>query len=141
MNATAAPLALAAKRGPPATALQLVGLPPLMERTSGRAEIGVALVDGPIVTGHPDLAGGAIREIPGRLRGTCDLAGSAACRHGTFVAGVLVARRGSPAPAICPGCTLLVRPIFAETAAGNGSMPSAAPEELAAAIVDAVEAG
>jgi hypothetical protein len=24
----------------------------------------------------------------------------------------LSAKRGSPAPAICPGCTLLVRPIF-----------------------------
>ena len=36
---------------------------------------------------------------------------------------------------------LLVRPIFAETGVGNGSMPSAAPEELAAAIADAVEAG
>jgi subtilisin family serine protease len=141
VNAIAAPLPLDAKRGPPATALELVRLPPLMERTSGRAEIGVALVDGPIVMGHPDLAGGAIREIPGRLRGTCDLAGSGACRHGTFVAGVLVARRGSPAPAICPGCTLLVRPIFAEAASGNGPMPSAAPEELAAAIIDAVEAG
>jgi subtilisin family serine protease len=112
-----------------------------MERTSGRPEIAVALVDGPIVIGHPDLAGASIREIPGRLSGTCELAGSAACRHGTFVAGTLVAGRGSPAPAICPGCTLLVRPIFAETGAANGVMPSAAPEELAAAIVDAVGSG
>jgi len=45
------------------------------------------------------------------------------------------------APAICPGCTLLLRPIFAETAKGNGHMPSATPEELAEAIVDSVDAG
>lgn len=45
------------------------------------------------------------------------------------------------APAICPGCTLLLRPIFAEAATGNGQMPSATPEELAEAIVDGVEAG
>jgi subtilisin family serine protease len=142
-GATTPLVALAAaeqERALPA-ALDLVELRPLMERTSGRPEIAVALVDGPIVMGHPDLAGASIREVPGRLRGTCDLAGSAACRHGTFVAGVLIGRRGSPAPAICHGCTLLVRPIFAETASGDASMPSAAPEELAAAIVDAVEAG
>ena len=129
------------KRASQTTPLELVGLRPLMERMSGRPEIAVALVDGPIVIDHPDLKGASIREIPGGLRGTCERAGSIACRHGTFVAGVLVARRGSPAPAICPGCMLLVRPIFAETGAGNGSMPSAAPEELAAAIADAVEAG
>jgi subtilisin family serine protease len=61
--------------------------------------------------------------------------------HGTFVAGVLSAQRGSSAPAICPDCTLLVRPIFAETAAGTGEMPAARPEELATAIIEAIEAG
>jgi subtilisin family serine protease len=112
-----------------------------MERTTGRPEVTVALLDGPIVTGHPDLAGDHIREIPARLRGTCARATSSACIHGTFVAGMLGAKRTALAPAICPGCTLLVRPIFAETAAQNGEMPSASPDELAAAIVDAVEAG
>ena len=47
--------------------------------------------------------------------------------HGTYVAGILAARRGSGAPAICPGCTLLVRPIFLETASDNAEMPSATP--------------
>jgi subtilisin family serine protease len=61
--------------------------------------------------------------------------------HGTFVAGILSARRGSEAPSISPGCTLLVRPIFAETASGNPDMPSATPEELATAIIDCVDAG
>jgi subtilisin family serine protease len=36
---------------------------------------------------------------------------------------------------------LLVRPIFAETVNGNEHMPNATPEELAEAIVDAVDAG
>jgi len=125
----------------PPMPMDVVGLRPLMERTSGRRDIAVALVDGPIMLGHSDLAGASIREVPGRLVGTCDLAGSAACRHGTFVAGVLVARRGSPAPAICPDCTLLVRPIFDETPGESGQMPTAAPAELAAAIIDVVEAG
>ena len=64
-----------------------------------------------------------------------------ACMHGTFVAGMLFARRGSVAPAICPGCTLLLRPIFAETAKGNGQMPSATPKELAEAIIESVHWG
>ena len=47
----------------------------------------------------------------------------------------------SAAPAICPGCTLLVRPIFLEPAPGNADTPSASPGELADAIVDCVDAG
>jgi subtilisin family serine protease len=50
------------------------------------------------------------------------------------------ARRGADAPAICPECTLLVRPIFSESSEQNPAMPSAAPEELAAAIIDCVDA-
>jgi subtilisin family serine protease len=126
--------------GLPQDPLDVVRLAPLMQRTSGAPEMAVALVDGPVVINHPDLAAERIREIPGALRGTCARAGSAACRHGTFVAGVLFAKRGSAAPAICPGCTLLLRPIFAETTDG-GEMPSASPEELAAAVIDAVMEG
>jgi subtilisin family serine protease len=61
--------------------------------------------------------------------------------HGTFVAGVLFAQRGSAAPAICPGCTLLIHPIFSESVKGNQDMPSATPAELAGAIIDVVNAG
>lgn len=123
------------------TPIHLVRLPELMKRGEGRPEITVALIDGPVELNHPDLAGSTIREIPGKLKGTCTLADSVACTHGTFVAGMLSARRGSVAPAICPGCTLLLRPIFAETTKGNGQMPSATPEELAEAVIDSVNAG
>jgi subtilisin family serine protease len=119
----------------------LVRLSPLMERGRGQAEITVALIDGPVVLDHPDLAGAKIREVPGKLSGTCTRADSVACTHGTFVAGILSARRGSAAPAICPGCTLLLRPIFREAGNGNRQMPSASPEELAEAIRDSVDAG
>jgi len=112
-----------------------------MERSLGRPEIAVAVIDGPVALDHPDLAGATIRELPGRLKATCGLADSAACMHGTFVAGILSARRGSAAPAICPGCTLILRPIFAESTNGNGHMPSATPEELAEAVIDAIDAG
>src|SRR5579872_4760508 len=105
--------------------IDLVRLPALMERSAGSAAIMLALIDGPVLLDHPDLAGSTIREIPGKLNGTCTLADSVACTHGTSVAGMLSARRGSVTPAICPGCTLLLRPIFTETAKGNGQMPSA----------------
>jgi subtilisin family serine protease len=121
--------------------LDLVHLTALMDRTSGRPEVSIGLIDGPVALNQPDLDGGSIHEIPGKLRGTCSKAGSVACSHGTFVAGILAARRGSVAPAISPGCTLLLRPIFAESANGNGLMPSATPEQLAEAIVDCVDAG
>lgn len=121
--------------------LDLVKLTPLMARTSGRAEIKIGLIDGPVALDHPDLAAHNIREVSGKQSGACSTASSLACMHGTFVAGMLMAKRGSAAPAICPGCTLLVRPIFAETAGANGDIPSAKPEELASAIADIVNAG
>jgi subtilisin family serine protease len=121
--------------------LDLVNLSRLMERTSGRTEIKVALIDGPVAMDHPDLVGLNIQEVPGKVPGACSKASSLACMHGTFVAGMLFAKRGSLAPAICPGCTLLVRPIFAESVSTNEGMPNAMPEELALAIIETVNAG
>jgi subtilisin family serine protease len=121
--------------------LALVKLTPLMALTSGKVDTKVALIDGPVATDHPDLVSENIRALPGKRGGACALINSAACAHGTFVAGILCAKRNSAAPAICPNCTLLVRPIFAETPSGNGQMPSAPPEELAAAIIECIGAG
>ena len=121
--------------------IDLVRLTGLMELTSGSPGMTVGLIDGPVALDHPDLDGTTIREIPGRLRVTCAQANSAACMHGTFVAGILCAKRDSVAPAICPKCTLLVRPIFGETTSWNGQMPSATPDELATAIVECIDAG
>lgn len=114
--------------------LNLVRLSPLMELTTGRPEVRIGLIDGPVALDHPGLRSESIRPLAGN--GGCSRAESFACAHGTFVAGILAGKRDSPAPATCPGCTLLVRPIFSETA-----VPGAAPEELARAILDCVEAG
>jgi subtilisin family serine protease len=123
------------------TPLDLVQITGLMERCSGSPDVKIGLIDGPVLTRHPDLADQRLREIPGNGSASCSRANSAACLHGTFVAGMLSARRGSPAPAICPDCTLLIRPIFAETTAGREHMPSATPDELAAAIFQCIDAG
>lgn len=121
--------------------LDLVNLPALMERTSGSPEVRIGLIDGPVLTHHPDLVSEHLREVPGPNGGTCMQARSAACLHGTFIAGILSAKRNSSAPAICPDCTFVVRPIFPETTSGSESMPSATPQELAAAIQDCLDAG
>lgn len=121
--------------------LDLIKLAALMERTSGKPEMMVGLLDGPVAANHPDLEHEHICEIPGSRRGACTQTRSVACLHGTFVAGILCAKRGSVAPAICPNCTLLVRPIFAESQGGSLEMPSTTPEELAAAILDSIRAG
>lgn len=121
--------------------LDLVKLTPLMALSEGRPEIVIGLIDGPIIRDHPDLAVASIREVPGKHGSTCARIDSIACQHGTFVAGILLAKRNSPAPALCPRCTLLIRPIFAETVTSNGEMPSATSEELAQAILDCIDAG
>jgi subtilisin family serine protease len=121
--------------------LSLVGLPGLMELTRGRSEIKVGLIDGPIAFDGPEFSGSIIREISGRIRGACSFIDGHQCNHGTFVASILASKRGGAAPAICPGCTLLIRPIFAEAQQQTPLRPSAPPEELAAAIIDLVDAG
>ncbi|MGH3775706.1 MAG: S8 family peptidase [Pseudonocardiaceae bacterium] len=111
-----------------------------MELTSGRRDIVVGLLDGPVAMGHPALTNDSFRELSGSVGG-CAQAGSPGCRHGTFVAGILVARRGGAAPAICPDCSLLVRPIFAETMSDGQRLPSTTPQQLATAIGECVDAG
>jgi subtilisin family serine protease len=101
----------------------------------------IGLIDGPVATGHPDLGIEHLREIPAGQGATCGPANSIACLHGTFVAGILAARRNARAPAICPNCTLLIRPIFGEATAEPDHMPSATPKALAAAIVECIDAG
>ena len=118
-------------------ALDLVKLPALMQRTRGDPGMQVAIIDGPVAIRDPAFAGARLSEVPGH-RGICDLAGSMACLHGTFVAGILCARPGSGAPAICADCTFLVRPVFAEA---NGEIPIATADELADAMLDCLDAG
>jgi subtilisin family serine protease len=119
------------------TVLDLVGLKLLMEMSEGRPEIKVGIIDGPVATQHSDLENILIQSI-GVEPNNCKSLTSMACKHGTFVAGILFGKRGGLAPGICPGCTLLVQTVFGESKAG---MPSAKPEELAFAIIQAIHAG
>ena len=95
--------------------LDLVQLRPLMEATSGAPEVKFELIDGPVALDHPELSKGHIRELAIGAGRACTRQTSVSCVHGTFIAGVLSATRNGEAPAICPSCTLVVRPIFGET--------------------------
>jgi hypothetical protein len=120
--------------------LDLVRLRSLMGLTRGREEVAVALVDGPVDLAHPALSGGRLILLRERGVAACAEPASPACRHGTFVAGMLAGRRGGAGPAIAPGCTLLLRPLFAERHEPDG-IPRATPAALAEAIADCVAAG
>ena len=119
------------------SALDRVRLAPLMGRTAGRPEVTIGVIDGPVDLEHPDLEQRSIRALAGRPP-SCS-GEDVACIHGTFVAGILAARRGTAAPAICPACTLALRPIFG--ASRTRGVPSATPPELAAAIRECIESG
>ena len=122
-------------------ALDQVMLPPLMAITDGSENVVIGLIDGPVDAHHPGLATARLRKLASVSNPPCSLVGSAACRHGTFVAGMLCASRQFLSSAIAPGCTLLVRPIFSASGTDATGVPNAEPEALASAIIDCVRAG
>jgi subtilisin family serine protease len=123
------------------SALDAVNLSALMEMTPGRPDVVVGLIDGSVAGAHADLATENIRILSQSSTPAREQTSGAALTHGTFVAGILAARRGAAAPAICPGCTLMVRPIFLQSSNASTDTPSASPQDLADAVVDCVEAG
>ncbi|MFJ7200016.1 MULTISPECIES: S8 family serine peptidase [unclassified Streptomyces] len=106
-------------------------LPALMASEPGKPEIVVGVVDGGVALGHPDLVGQPVRI----LGPAGEASSSGAGQHGTFIAGMLAAGLSAVAPGICPGCTLLVRPVAGIDA------PPATPAALAAALDEVVDAG
>lgn len=119
--------------------LDAAGVGRLMSIAVGAEVVGVALLDGPVALSHPALADARVRIIGADAAASCRADGSRACRHGTSVAGVLSACRSSAAPGICPGCTLVIRPIFEDRV--ELIVPRTTPAELARAILESIEAG
>jgi hypothetical protein len=129
--------------------LSLIRLHPLMKISSGSPDIRIGLIDGPLDYTHAAFQGSRITAPKESQLAACKSASSLACRHCTFVAGILSAKRGFSAPAICPGCTLLVRPVFVDEARRTNNkgvnedivFPSTTPEELSDAIIEVVDGG
>jgi len=100
----------------------------------GSPEVAIAVIDGPY-----DAVGlNKILAQPPISLGNrpCKPQAGSACEHGTFVMGLLGARRDAPVPGICPDCKLLHIPLFSDDDA-NGADVS----ELASAVELAVAAG
>jgi hypothetical protein len=76
--------------------VELVGLLPLMERTAGSPDIVVGTIDGPVWLEHPAFLGQSIQEIDDGSSAACQSLSSSACIHGTFVMGMLAAKRRRP---------------------------------------------
>jgi len=111
-----------------------------MLATSGNLDVKIGLIDGPIDFDHPDFVGSRFRSIRESQLAACKTASSVACMHGTFVAGILSGRRGGSAPAICPSCEIVLRPVFVEEASER-SFPTSTSKELSNAIIETVNAG
>lgn len=132
---------LATPRKTMQTPLELVNLDALMAVTAGIPEVVIGVIDGPVDSSHPDLQAARLQTFSQGTGKACKALDSPACRHGTFVAGMLCARRGSRAPALCPGCTVVLRPIFCEVTAFREACPEVTPRHLASAIRETVDAG
>jgi subtilisin family serine protease len=121
--------------------LEQTKLRSLMNLSSGRPEIVIGIIDGPVDFSHPGLQGAKIRAVKDSQLGACKTASSIACVHGTFIAGMLCAKRGVAAPAICPDCEVILRPVFIDKMASNNLFPTSTPDELSAAIIEIIDAG
>jgi subtilisin family serine protease len=128
-----------------------------MDISTGIPKVAIGVIDGPIDLNHPAFRGVNIRTVKESQAVACKSANSIACIHGTFVTGILCAKRGLPAPAICPGCKIILYPVFAEHEsymddnsnnyyhANNNdtkfSLPNITPKELSDAIIETINAG
>jgi subtilisin family serine protease len=124
--------------------LSQIRLHALMNISSGSPNISVGVIDGPVDFNHPAFHESKIKAVKDSQLGACKIASSVACTHGTFVAGILSAKRGLSAPAICPNCQIILYPIFREDETnntGNDPFPIATPEELSNAIIETIDAG
>ena len=121
--------------------LKLVNLTRLMEDRSGNPSISIGIIDGPVDLTHPAFNGSSIKTVRSSQLAACQDARSEACFHGTAIAGILLGKRGSPAPAICPSCRFFLYPIFPENSHSTGGMALATPGKLVRAIVETVDAG
>jgi hypothetical protein len=94
--------------------LKQVRLDVLMNVTSGNPQITIGLIDGPVNFAHPAFQRSNIRTVRDSQFSECKSANSLAGLHGTIKTGMLCASCVLSALAICPGCKLLLYPIFQE---------------------------
>lgn len=124
-------------------ATDIVRLDQLMKLTAGAASVTVAVIDGPVDVSHPLIPAERVRVHGRHSRSICE-PDRLNCVHGTGVAGILHRIRDEGGGGICPNCTLLICPMFPNVIlppSNKFRVPTARPFELAAALIDAVDAG
>jgi subtilisin family serine protease len=115
--------------------LKLINLHPLMNISRGNPEVTVGIIDGPADLNHPAFRDSRIRTVKNRQSSICKSINNITCLHCTFLLGILCSKPGTPAPAICPDCKIVLCPIFISEKAGS------TPDELSDAIIDTIYAG
>jgi len=112
----------------------MIGVNPGIDDESGASAVAVAVIDG----AYDEAAlSRVLAQAPVSLgHGACGASPNSACDHGTFIMGLLGARRDALIPGLCPDCRLVHIPLFIDV-----NSPSASVGELAAAIRKAVTAG
>ena len=81
----------------------------LMNISRGSPEIIVGIIDGPVDFSHPALQNNNLTTVKNSQLSLCRSASNTAYMHGTFIVGILAAKRGSAALSICPECKILLR--------------------------------
>lgn len=103
-------------------------------KSNSAAAVSVAVIDGPY---DATALSGILALAPVELgNGNCKLNPNSACDHGTFIMGLLGARRDAKYPGLCAESRLLHIPLFLDERG-----PWASVGELANAITAAVKAG
>jgi subtilisin family serine protease len=104
------------------------------EVSCGAAKPRVAVIDGPYDAAS--LAGVLAREPIQLGVGSCAILSKSACDHGTFIMGLLGARKDALVPGVCWDCEFVHVPLFVDEDTAQASLT-----ELAQAINLAVLAG
>lgn len=91
-----------------------IGLQSLMGISDGDPNTVIGIIDGLVDLDHPAFQKSNINTIRDSQFTACKNASSIACSHDAFTAGILCAKRGLPASAICPSCKVIFNPIFKE---------------------------
>lgn len=125
--------------------LDQVKLKSVMNLSRGSPEVAIGVIDGPVDIDHPDLESCRLTKVKKNSDSPmCKELDSDACFHGTFIAGILFAKRGSSsAPAICPDCEITLRPLFSEDIKDGtqNAFPSCTPEDLSYSLMEVIDAG
>lgn len=109
----------------------------LWSLTRGHEAITVAILDGPVDTGHPCLAGASMRTAS--VGSTKASGSSESFRHGTHVASGIFSDGSCGLRGIVPDCRALWIPVFAGTP--DGGLVAASQMDLARAIRLAADEG